>query len=132
MTFYGTPWSLNVKTDKKNQVLLLFFFFFEFASEERIFKLMLLYYEECGIFKGFGCPTHEEKYDRCTNFQFPRQSAKLSNVSNKKNVLVLAAGFHSVAIEYLIVYNNGRSKQVGKNEMHIQSLPGSRDNAENL
>ena len=77
---------------------------------------MLLYYEECGIFKGFGCPTYEEEYDRCTNFQFPRQSAKLSNVSNKKNVLVLAAVFHSVAMEYLIVYNNGRSKRVGKNE----------------
>ena len=64
---------------------------------------MLLYYEECGIFKGFGCPTYEEEYDRCTNFQFPRQSAKLSNVSNKKNVLVLAAVFHSVATEYLII-----------------------------
>ena len=73
-------------------------------SIDGIFKLMLLYYEECGIFKGFGCPTYEEEYDRCTNFQFPRQSAKLSNVSNKKNVLVLAAVFHSVAMEYLIVY----------------------------
>ena len=35
-------------------------------------------------------------------------------------------------MEYLIVYNNGRSKRVGKNEMHIQNLPGSHDNAENL
>ena len=49
---------------------------------------------------------------------------KLSNVSNKKNVLVLTAVFHSIAMEYLIVYNNGRSKRVGKNEMHIQNLPG--------
>ena len=89
-------WSriVNVKTDKKNQVLLLFYFFSLRAkrapslnnSIDGIFKLMLLYYEECGIFKGFGCPTYEEEYDRCTNFQFPRQSAKFSNVSNKKNV----------------------------------------------
>ena len=39
---------------------------------------------------------------------------RLSNVSNKKNVLVLAAVFHSVAMEYLILYNDGRSMRVGK------------------
>ena len=96
------------QTDKKNQVLLLFYFLSLRAkrapslnnSIDGIFKLMLLYYEECGIFKGFGCPTYEEEYDRCTNFQFPRQSAKLSNVSNKKDVLVLAAVFNSDAMEY--------------------------------
>ena len=70
-------------------------------------------------------------------WQFHRQLEKLSNVSDNKNVLVLAAFFHSVALGiglYVIIYKKRASEASLKNfwYAYTKATPDNTENREML